>query len=128
MTVQIAATYDPEGFKDRGFVQAITEEGDAAGAARAVADLEAEIGVLEADSPRWIWPATTDIASPLLRRGIRVDRCHDLELTEALLLAYDGRCGEPRSLGAAWARLHGLPVPEDRAEGTLYAPAENPTT
>jgi len=128
MTVQIAATYDPEGFKDRGFVQAITEDGDAAGPARAVADLEAEIGSARAESPRWIWPSTSDLAPALLRRGIRVDRCHDLALTEALLLAYEGRCGEPRSLGAAWARLHGLAVPEDRAEGALDAPAENPTT
>ncbi|MFD0632641.1 bifunctional 3'-5' exonuclease/DNA polymerase [Catenulispora yoronensis] len=80
------------------------------------------------DHPRWIWPATADLAPALLRRGVRVDRCHDLALTEALLVAYEGRCGAPRSLGAAWARLHGLPVPPDRAEGTLEAPADNPTT
>ena len=30
-----------------------------------------------------------------------------------LLLGYAGRWGEPRSLGAAWARLAGLPVPAD---------------
>ncbi|NUP53227.1 MAG: bifunctional 3'-5' exonuclease/DNA polymerase, partial [Catenulispora sp.] len=133
--MQIAATYDPEGFKDRGFLQVISDQGDAAGPARAVADLEAEVGALEQASswqdpehPRWIWPATADIAPALLRRGVRVDKCHDLALTEALLLAYEGRCGEPRSLGAAWARLHGLPVPPDRAEGALDAPADNPTT
>jgi DNA polymerase-1 len=133
--MQIAATYDPEGFRDRGFVQAITDAGGAAGPARAVTDLEAEVAVLEqsrsADEPghpRWIWPATADIAPALLRRGVRIDRCHDLALTEALLLAYEGRCGEPRSLGAAWARLHGLPVPEDRAEGTMAAPTDSPTT
>lgn len=133
--MQIAATYDPEGFRDRGFVQAITEDGGPGAAARSVPDLEAEIGALESASPppdsahpRWIWPATADLAPALLRRGVRVDRCHDLALTEALLLAYEGRCGEPRSLGAAWARLHGLPVPEDRAEGTVIAPADNPTT
>jgi DNA polymerase-1 len=37
----------------------------------------------------------------------------DLALTEGLLLAYDGRWGESRALGAAWARLSGLPVPDD---------------
>src|SRR6185437_10288533 len=109
-------------------VQVISEGGDAAGPARAVPDLEAEIGVLEADAPRWVWPASAELVPALLRRGVRVDRCHDLALTEALLLAYEGHCGEPRSLGAAWARLHGLPVPEDRAEGTMTAPADNPTT
>lgn len=131
--MQIAAAYDPEGFRDRGFVQAITEDGGPGGAARSVPDLEAEIGALESgsppqdpDHPRWIWPSTADLAPALLRRGVRVDRCHDLALTEALLLAYEGRCGEPRSLGAAWARLHGLPVPEDRAEGAMAAPADNP--
>ena len=49
----------------------------------------------------------------LLRSGVRVERCHDLELTEALLLGCEGRWGEPRSLAAAWARLAGLPVPRD---------------
>jgi DNA polymerase-1 len=133
--MQIAATYDPEGFRDRGFVQAISDAGEAAGPARAVADLEAEVGMLEgvtpaahADHPRWVWPVTADLAPALLRRGVRVDRCHDLALTEGLLLAAEGRCGDPRSLGAAWARLHRLPVPEDRVEGTMAAPADNPTT
>jgi DNA polymerase-1 len=42
-----------------------------------------------------------------------VARCHDLALTEGILLAYAGRWGEPKSLHAAWARLHGLPVPDD---------------
>ena len=44
---------------------------------------------------------------------MRVGRCHDLELTEALLLGYEGRWGEPRGAGRGWARLHGLPVPPD---------------
>src|SRR2546430_10804009 len=51
-----------------------------------------------------------------------VDRCHDLALTEALLLAYEGHGVAPRSLGAAWARLHGLTVPEDTSEGVMTAP------
>ena len=35
----------------------------------------------------------------LLRAGVRVDRCHDVELTEALLLGHAGRWGEPRVAG-----------------------------
>ncbi|MEV6300744.1 bifunctional 3'-5' exonuclease/DNA polymerase [Actinoplanes sp. NPDC051861] len=75
--------------------------------ARAIADREA------ADGPRWIWAATADLYPALLRAGVRVARCHDLELTEALLLGHAGRWGEPRAPAAAWARAHGLPVPAD---------------
>jgi DNA polymerase-1 len=45
--------------------------------------------------------------------GGRVARCHDLTLTEGLLLGHEGRCGAPRSVAAAWARLTGAPVPDD---------------
>ncbi|WP_316043436.1 bifunctional 3'-5' exonuclease/DNA polymerase [Actinomadura sp. CNU-125] len=46
---------------------------------------------------------------------MRVARCHDLELVESLLLGHAGRYGEPRAVAAAWARLHGAPVPPDPA-------------
>jgi DNA polymerase-1 len=62
-----------------------------------------------------------------VRAGVRVARCHDVALTEALLLGYQARHSEPHSLGAAWARLHDLPVPDDPArplgEGTAAQPA-----
>jgi DNA polymerase-1 len=80
------------------------------------ADLAAVVAERErADSPRWVWASTAGLYPRLLRHGVRVARCHDLELTEALLLGYDGRWGEPRSLAAVWARLHRLPVPADPA-------------
>jgi DNA polymerase-1 len=79
-----------------------------------VPDLAVAIAAREsADPPRWVWPATTDLYPAMLRAGVRVARCHDLELTEALLLGHAGRWGEPRSLAAARARLHSLPVPAD---------------
>lgn len=62
---------------------------------------------------RVVWGSTAAAYPALLRAGRRVERCHDLELTEALLLGYDGRWGEPRSLAAAHARLTGAPVPPD---------------
>lgn len=47
-------------------------------------------------------------------RGVRVERCYDVEAAEALLIGHEeGQSGQPRSLAAAWARLHGLPVPMD---------------
>ena len=62
---------------------------------------------------RWVWRATSALHPRLLAAGVRVDRCHDVEAAEALLLGHEGRCGAPRSLPAAWARLRGLPVPDD---------------
>ncbi|MER8185387.1 bifunctional 3'-5' exonuclease/DNA polymerase [Kitasatospora sp. NPDC094015] len=68
----------------------------------------------EAGQPRWVWAAADSAYAPLL--PVRLARCHDLRLVEALLLGHEGRWGAPRSLGAAWARLHGLAVPADLPE------------
>ncbi|MFE5771018.1 bifunctional 3'-5' exonuclease/DNA polymerase [Streptomyces sp. NPDC056485] len=62
---------------------------------------------------RWIWRNTAAVYPRLLAAGARVERCHDIEDTELLLLAHEGRSGEPRSAAAAWARLTGAPVPPD---------------
>jgi DNA polymerase family A len=60
---------------------------------------------------RWVWPAYGDMYPALLRAGARVERCHDVALTEALLLARDGQTGEPATLAGAWARLGGAAGP-----------------
>ncbi|MET9886030.1 bifunctional 3'-5' exonuclease/DNA polymerase [Streptomyces sp. NPDC006430] len=62
---------------------------------------------------RWIWRSTAAVYPRLLAAGARVERCHDIEAAEVLLLAHEGRSGEPRSAAAAWARLTGAPVPPD---------------
>jgi DNA polymerase-1 len=64
---------------------------------------------------RWVWAASSDLYPPLLHAGVRVERCHDVALTEALLLAREGRSGEPASLSGAWARLRGAAVPAQAA-------------
>ncbi|MBA2414424.1 MAG: bifunctional 3'-5' exonuclease/DNA polymerase [Geodermatophilaceae bacterium] len=80
---------------------------------------------------RWVWADTAQCYPQLLAAGGRVGRCHDLALTEALLLGYDGRWGRPRSVAAAWSRLHDLPVPDDvdpgeaTAEPTLFEPVRS---
>jgi DNA polymerase-1 len=112
-------------------VRDLTEEGRPAGPTRTVTDLAAYVRDRR-DVSRWLWPSTAEIYPALLRAGVRVARCHDLELTEALLLGYAGRWGEPRGLAAAWARLTGAPVPPDPparpptppgdAQGTLFEP------
>ncbi|UNZ22174.1 bifunctional 3'-5' exonuclease/DNA polymerase [Streptomyces sp. 891-h] len=63
---------------------------------------------------RWVWRATPEVQHALAAAGVRVERCYEVETAEALLLGHEGRAGEPRSLPAAWARLHGRPVPPDR--------------
>ncbi|WFB08176.1 bifunctional 3'-5' exonuclease/DNA polymerase [Streptomyces sp. LX-29] len=81
---------------------------------------------------RWVWRSTAAVYPRLLAAGIRVDRCYDVEMAETLLLGHEGRSGRPRSLAAAWARLRGLPVPEDppvRAADTqpsLFEPGPAP--
>jgi DNA polymerase I len=115
--MRVAVVEDAEG---GGLLQAVAEDGTPQGPAERVVDLAAAVAERErAGRPRWVWAATGDVYPGLLAAGVRVGRCHDLGLTEQLLLAADGRRGEPRSFPAAWARLRGLPVPDDhdRARG-----------
>ncbi len=65
------------------------------------------------DVTRWVWRSTAEIYPRLLAAGVRVSRCYDIEVAESLLLAHEGRLGEPRSAAAAYARLRNAPVPPD---------------
>jgi DNA polymerase-1 len=80
---------------------------DAAGLAEYAGELEREC------TPRWVFASVGQTYPVLLRAGLRVRRCHDLGLTEGLLLAYEGRGEQPRSLAAALARTNGVEPPED---------------
>jgi DNA polymerase-1 len=108
--------------------------GDGAGHRRIAThdDLSAAVAARERDGDvRWVWPACGEVYPALLRAGVRVQRCHDVTLTEALLLARDGQQGEPASLAAAWARLRGAAAPAARAvrsaaagQAVLFEPAD----
>jgi len=80
---------------------------------------------------RWVIAAAHEFYPRILAAGGRIARCHDLALTEALLLGYEGRRDEPRALRAAWSRLHHLPVPADAEPGetstepTLFEPVRS---
>jgi DNA polymerase I len=98
-------------------------EGDGAGRVRFVetgrvehtTDLAGLMGRLEAEhQPRWVLPAAEELYPTLLAAGVRLRRCHDLALSEAILLASAGDPGRPKNVAAAWARLRGLPEPPDR--------------
>ncbi len=93
-----------------------------------MADLAAAVRDAERERPRWVWADARGLYPGLLDRGVRLSRCHDLALTETLLLGHEGRYGEPRSAAAAYARLHDLPVPDDHeqdrpAQDTLFETA-----
>ncbi|MFC5720778.1 bifunctional 3'-5' exonuclease/DNA polymerase [Streptomyces gamaensis] len=108
------------------------------GAGRPAGPVVAERSLAEAvrarpGAGRWVWRSTARMYGRLLAAGVRVERCHDVEAAEALLIGHEeGQSGQPRSLAAAWARLRGLPVPEDppvRAADTqpsLFEPAPVP--
>jgi len=86
-------------------------------------DLSAAVAERErAGDVRWVWAACGDLYPALLRAGVRVQRCHDVALTEALLLARDGQQGEPASLAGAWARLRGAAAPAASAQAVAGRP------
>ncbi|MCD0448571.1 bifunctional 3'-5' exonuclease/DNA polymerase [Actinocorallia sp. API 0066] len=106
--MRIAVAFGAEG---DGEVQAL----DGTGGPRRVPDLAAEIRELErTEGPRWVWESTARDYPRLLAAGVRVARCHDVELTEGLLLARDGVFGGPRSAAAVLARRRGVEPPADR--------------
>ncbi|MEV0276806.1 bifunctional 3'-5' exonuclease/DNA polymerase [Streptomyces sp. NPDC050610] len=110
----------------------LTPAGRPASAARTAGSL-AEAVRSQPDADRWVWRSTAEAYPRLLEAGVRVERCYDVEAAESLLIGHEeGQTGQPRSLAAAWARLHGLPVPDDspiRAADTqpsLFAPGPVP--
>nr|WP_246092902.1 bifunctional 3'-5' exonuclease/DNA polymerase [Subtercola boreus] len=50
-------------------------------------DLVEAVEALELENPRWVWADTAPRYGWLLAHGMRVDRCHDLRLTRAILRA-----------------------------------------
>ncbi len=103
------------GSPDAALLQELGEDGSAHGPLVQEKDLAAAVAQREqAGDVRWVWADTAGVYPVLLRAGVRVERCHDVALTEGLLLGREGRVGEPASLAAAWARLRGQPVPAAR--------------
>ncbi|WP_243719402.1 bifunctional 3'-5' exonuclease/DNA polymerase [Actinomadura sp. KC06] len=110
MRIAVAA-----GVRGGGVLCVLEEDGTPAGPVQRVPDLVAAVAERErSDAPRWVWASTARLYPRLIEAGVRVGRCHDLELVESLLLGHAGRYGEPRSVRAAWARSRGEPVPPDR--------------
>ena len=78
-----------------GLICRLRDDGSPEGAPRPVPDLHAAVAAEERAGPaRWVWPSAQFIYPGLLRAGIRVARCHDVDLTGALLAARDGATGD----------------------------------
>ncbi|GAA4867342.1 bifunctional 3'-5' exonuclease/DNA polymerase [Kitasatospora terrestris] len=126
MPPRYALVPDPHG--PAGRLQPLDEAGTPTGPPEHTPRLADAVAAREAaEQPRWVWASADSAYAPLLPS--RLARCHDVRLTEALLLGHEGRWGAPRSLGAAWSRLRGLPVPADLPEAAsadeqagLFAP------
>jgi DNA polymerase family A len=100
----------------------LAEDGTSHGPAVMVNDFPGAVtGYERTGAVRWVWADTAGTYQSLLRAGVRVDRCHDLGLTEALLQAREGRRDGPAGVppaGGASGRTTGA------GQATLFGPAE----
>jgi DNA polymerase family A len=140
--VRVAVTAGPG---RTALLQELAEDGSGYAAPALVNDLPAAVAEYERTRPgdehvRWVWADTSAIYPSLLHGGVRVDRCHDAALTEALLRAREGTglsttghpgTGHPStglsSAGLSGAGLSGAgPVgrPPATGQATLFGPAE----
>jgi DNA polymerase family A len=69
----------------------LAEDGSAVGPAESTPDLAAAVTERARHTDvRWVWPSSAALYPALLRMGVRVTRCHDIQLTERLLASRDG--------------------------------------
>ena len=121
-SVRVAVVAGPDG---SCWLSELAEDGTSHGPVVRHDDFPAAVTAHDHGDVRWVWPATAAIYPALLRAGVRVGRCHDVALTEALLLGREGRLAEPASLAGAWSRLRGAAVPA-AAAGTRPGAAARP--
>jgi DNA polymerase family A len=107
-SVRVAVVAGPEG---DCWLAELAEDGTSHGPVVSRDVFRAAVTAYEREDVRWVWGETAAVYPELLRAGVRVGRCHDIALTEALLLGREGRPGEPASLAGAWARLRGTQAP-----------------
>jgi hypothetical protein len=86
-----------------GLLVRLSGDGSAASRPQELPDLAGAVAREErAGEVRWVWSSTQRMYPALLRSGVRVARCHDIELVDGLLAARDGRAAEqPPDLPAA---------------------------
>jgi DNA polymerase-1 len=114
-------------------LQELAEDGSGYAAPTLVNDFPAAVADYErTGNVRWVWADTSMSYPSLLRAGVRVDRCHDVALTGALLLARDREPARAISVDGqrpvvaqrAVAGRRGGPGPGEARQATLFGPAE----
>ena len=113
----VAADPDSGGYR----VQRLTETGEPLAPVTSVSGA-GDLVPLAADSERWLWDSTPNVYPALLAAGVSVDRCHDVAVTERILLGRAGRFAEPCSAAAVHARATGGAMPTQ----PLSAPHDQP--
>ncbi len=85
-------------------LHSLGDDGTPAGEAEIVPDVAVAVAAREAvGDARWVWRSGRLLYARLLRSGVRVGRCHDVELVGSLLQARDGGAGAPApDSGDAW--------------------------
>ncbi|MEU5841607.1 bifunctional 3'-5' exonuclease/DNA polymerase [Rhodococcus sp. NPDC047139] len=89
-TVVVPHPADGHGRRGASVVEA-DATGEPLGPVREHQDFAAAVAEIEAESrPRWVWASTATVYPELLRAGVRVQRCHDLATTGAILAVREG--------------------------------------
>ncbi|HEY2075038.1 MAG TPA: bifunctional 3'-5' exonuclease/DNA polymerase [Streptosporangiaceae bacterium] len=79
-----------------GLLARLRDDGTAEGQQQHVPDLASAVASAErSGAVRWVWRSTRLLYPALLRAAVPVRRCHDIELTGALLAARDGPASQP---------------------------------
>jgi DNA polymerase family A len=121
--VLIAVAWEPSGTSR---LMPVDDAGRPAGPVAECHDIVGEVRAAETRGDvRWLWASTADVYPVLVRAGVRVARCHDLELVEGLLVGAEGNWGAPRSLASAYARATGAPIPPDPPARSAAAPGDS---
>lgn len=115
-----------------GLLVRLRGDGAAASTPQQVPDLAAAIASEErAGEARWVWYSTQRLYPALLRSGVRVARCHDVELVGGLLAARDGLAAQRAPdlpAGPAEDRREALELPFDAAAEGGHDPQRGMTT
>jgi len=115
-----------------GLLGPLGDDGALAAEPDLVTDLAAAVAQYERGTAavRWVWPSTRWLYPDLLRSGVHVARCHDAELTAALLAARDSS-GDDSQQAPAQLRDSGeaassvAQLPFDADDSGAPSPQEN---
>ncbi len=88
--MRVAVVPGPPGASQGGLLRELDETGRPMSGPIEVPDLAAAVRKYEqAGGVRWVWSSALGFYPELLRAGVRVARCHDVALADALLTARD---------------------------------------